>query len=180
MPCLPVFVSTDFRRRLDLGGYAGGADGASPAKAKGCKLGILHRIWKCDVSDTNFGPCRRALRNGPPVGRHSTSSLGTDPNLELEWNDCTYRCRPSIIPPQPDSFMATDTNQRFLTVLHRTGIFEQEQLDEIRDRLLDPAGNVRGSVLIFVNQEDIRFLQNQKTPIRGGDEVSIIPAFAGG
>jgi molybdopterin synthase sulfur carrier subunit len=55
-----------------------------------------------------------------------------------------------------------------------------QRFNGIRDRLLDPAGNVRGSVLIFVNQEDIRFLQNQKTPICGGDEVSIIPAFAGG
>jgi eukaryotic-like serine/threonine-protein kinase len=38
--------------------------------------------------------------------------------------------------PQPDSFMAIKTNDQFLTVLHRTGIFEQEQLDEIRAQLL--------------------------------------------
>lgn len=55
-----------------------------------------------------------------------------------------------------------------------------QRFNGIRDRLLDPSGNVRGSVLIFVNQEDIRFLENQGTPIRPGDEVSIIPAFAGG
>lgn len=60
--------------------------------------------------------------------------------------------------------------------------FEQlhDRFNGIRDRLLDPHGNVRGSVLVFVNQEDIRFLQNQLTPLKEGDEVSIIPAFAGG
>ena len=50
----------------------------------------------------------------------------------------------------------------------------------IRDRLLDDKGQVRGSVLVFVNQEDIRFLQNRDTPLVEGDEVSIIPAYAGG
>jgi MoaD family protein len=50
----------------------------------------------------------------------------------------------------------------------------------IRDRLCDGRGAVRGSVLIFVNDEDIRFLQNERTPLKDGDEVSIIPAFAGG
>ncbi|HTH48561.1 MAG TPA: MoaD/ThiS family protein [Candidatus Limnocylindria bacterium] len=55
-----------------------------------------------------------------------------------------------------------------------------DRFNGIRDRLLDPQGNVRGSVLVFVNQEDIRFLQNQLTPLSPGDVVSIIPAFAGG
>ena len=50
----------------------------------------------------------------------------------------------------------------------------------IRERLLDERGQVRGSVLVFVNNEDIRFLQNLATPLNAGDEVSIIPAFAGG
>lgn len=50
----------------------------------------------------------------------------------------------------------------------------------IRDRILDPAGRIRGSVLVFVNEEDIRFLQNENTPLKDGDEISIVPAFAGG
>ena len=41
-------------------------------------------------------------------------------------------------------------------------------------------GRVRGSVLIFVNDEDIRFLQGEQTPLKDGDELSIVPAFAGG
>ena len=50
----------------------------------------------------------------------------------------------------------------------------------IRDRLCDERGRLRGSVLVCVNNEDIRFLKSQDTPLRPGDEVSIIPAFAGG
>lgn len=50
----------------------------------------------------------------------------------------------------------------------------------VRDRLCDDQGRLRGSVLVYVNDEDIRFLQSQGTPLKPGDEVSIIPAYAGG
>lgn len=50
----------------------------------------------------------------------------------------------------------------------------------VRERLCDSHGDIRGSVLLFVNDEDIRFLNHQETRVRGGDIVSIIPAFAGG
>jgi molybdopterin synthase sulfur carrier subunit len=50
----------------------------------------------------------------------------------------------------------------------------------IRDRLCDDRGRLRDSVPVFVNDEDIRFLREQSTPLQPGDEVSIIPAFAGG
>jgi sulfur-carrier protein len=50
----------------------------------------------------------------------------------------------------------------------------------IRERLVDDRGSIRKSVLVFVNDEDIRFLQNERTPLRDGDEISIVPAFAGG
>jgi sulfur-carrier protein len=50
----------------------------------------------------------------------------------------------------------------------------------IRDRIMDKTGHIRGSVLVFVNEEDIRFLQNESTPLKDGDEISIVPAFAGG
>ncbi len=50
----------------------------------------------------------------------------------------------------------------------------------IRDRLLDASGHIRGSVLVFVNDEDIRFLQNENTPLKDGDEISLVPAYAGG
>lgn len=50
----------------------------------------------------------------------------------------------------------------------------------IQERLLDAQGQVRGFVLVYVNDEDIRFLQNKETPIKDGDEVTIQPAIAGG
>ena len=50
----------------------------------------------------------------------------------------------------------------------------------IRERIMDQTGHIRGSVLVFVNEEDIRFLQNEATPLKDGDEISIVPAFAGG
>ncbi len=56
----------------------------------------------------------------------------------------------------------------------------QSRFPGIRERLMDDAGQVRRFVNIYVNEEDIRFLQNNDTPIKDGDEVSIIPAIAGG
>ena len=50
----------------------------------------------------------------------------------------------------------------------------------IGERLLDAQGNVRRFVNIYVNGEDIRFLQDKATAVKEGDEVSIVPAIAGG
>ena len=50
----------------------------------------------------------------------------------------------------------------------------------IKERLLDETGAVRRFVNVYVNEEDIRFLQNQETKLQDGDEISIIPAIAGG
>jgi molybdopterin synthase sulfur carrier subunit len=50
----------------------------------------------------------------------------------------------------------------------------------IGERLLDAQGNVRRFVNIYVNGEDIRFLQDKETAVKAGDEVSIVPAIAGG
>jgi molybdopterin synthase sulfur carrier subunit len=50
----------------------------------------------------------------------------------------------------------------------------------IKERLLDEKGEVRRFVNVYVNEEDIRFMDNQKTSLKEGDEISIIPAIAGG
>lgn len=50
----------------------------------------------------------------------------------------------------------------------------------MRERLCDETGTVRRFVNIYVNDEDIRFLSNQSTPLKDGDQVSIVPAIAGG
>ena len=56
----------------------------------------------------------------------------------------------------------------------------QSRYPGIKERLLDDTGAVRRFVNVYVNEEDIRFLQNQQTPVKSGDEISIIPAIAGG
>lgn len=56
----------------------------------------------------------------------------------------------------------------------------QAQFPGMGERLLDEQGAIRRFVNIYVNEEDIRFLQNQQTPLVSGDEMSIIPAIAGG
>lgn len=50
----------------------------------------------------------------------------------------------------------------------------------VKERICDEQGKLRRFVNIFVNEEDIRFLQGDQTPIKDGDDVSIIPAIAGG
>lgn len=50
----------------------------------------------------------------------------------------------------------------------------------LKERLCDPAGRLRSYVRIFVNDEDIRSLQNERTPLKEGDRVAIVPAIAGG
>jgi sulfur-carrier protein len=56
----------------------------------------------------------------------------------------------------------------------------QSRYPGIQERLVDESGAVRRFVNVYVNEEDIRFLQNQQTPLKDGDELSIIPAIAGG
>ncbi|WP_218079796.1 MoaD/ThiS family protein [Anthocerotibacter panamensis] len=50
----------------------------------------------------------------------------------------------------------------------------------IKGRLCDESGTLRRFVNFYVNSEDIRFLQGLATPLKDGDEVSIVPAIAGG
>lgn len=56
----------------------------------------------------------------------------------------------------------------------------QSRFPGIQERLVDEGGAVRRFVNVYVNEEDIRFLKNQETTLKDGDEISIIPAIAGG
>ena len=56
----------------------------------------------------------------------------------------------------------------------------QTRFPGISERLVDEKGEVRRFVNVYVNEEDIRFLKNKETPLKDGDEISIIPAIAGG
>lgn len=50
----------------------------------------------------------------------------------------------------------------------------------LKERLCDEAGEIRRFVNIYVNDEDVRFLQGRDTAIADGDQISIVPAIAGG
>jgi molybdopterin/thiamine biosynthesis adenylyltransferase/molybdopterin converting factor small subunit len=56
----------------------------------------------------------------------------------------------------------------------------ERQFPGLKDRLCDAEGQVRRFVNIFQNDEDIRYLKQLETPIKDSDEISIIPAIAGG
>ncbi|NJP12114.1 MAG: MoaD/ThiS family protein [Leptolyngbyaceae cyanobacterium RU_5_1] len=56
----------------------------------------------------------------------------------------------------------------------------EENCPGIKGRLCDEEGSLRRFVNFYVNSEDIRFLDGIDTPLNDGDEVSIIPAIAGG
>jgi molybdopterin synthase sulfur carrier subunit len=50
----------------------------------------------------------------------------------------------------------------------------------IKERICDESGKVRRFVNVYVNGDDIRFLQNLETALKEGDNISIVPAIAGG
>jgi len=56
----------------------------------------------------------------------------------------------------------------------------ERQYPGIRQQVCDETGEVRSFVNVFVNGTEIRQLQGQATPLADADEVSIIPAMAGG
>ncbi|MFN8532208.1 MAG: ubiquitin-like small modifier protein 1 [Dehalococcoidia bacterium] len=62
------------------------------------------------------------------------------------------------------------------------GVIEalDSQFPGIGTRIRDDEGELRRFVNVYVNGEDVRFLEGLGTAIRQGDEVSIIPAVAGG
>lgn len=56
----------------------------------------------------------------------------------------------------------------------------EQNFPGIKSRICDENGNIRRFVNFYVNSEDIRFLQGADTALQDGDEVSIVPAIAGG
>jgi molybdopterin synthase sulfur carrier subunit len=56
----------------------------------------------------------------------------------------------------------------------------ERQFPGLHERLVEESGELRRFVNVYVNQEDIRFLSGKETALKDGDEVSIVPAIAGG
>ncbi len=56
----------------------------------------------------------------------------------------------------------------------------EKKFPGLRERICDEQGRVRRFVNLYVNGDDIRFLQQLDTRLKEGDEISIVPAIAGG
>ena len=56
----------------------------------------------------------------------------------------------------------------------------EQQYPGLKERLCDERGELRRFVNVYLNDEDIRFAQGKSTPVKDGDEISVIPAIAGG
>ena len=55
-----------------------------------------------------------------------------------------------------------------------------QQFPELGKRLFKADNEINRFINVYVNDEDIRFMENLDTPLKPGDEVSIVPAIAGG
>ena len=84
--------------------------------------------------------------------------------------------------PTPLRRMTGGVNQVDLDVADLSQMIDQLESDYpgFKERLLDEEGELRYFVNIYVNGEDIRFDDGLNTAIKSGDEVSIVPAVAGG
>ncbi len=56
----------------------------------------------------------------------------------------------------------------------------EDKYPGLKERLIDESGELRRFVNIYINEEDVRFLNGLETNVTEGAEVSIIPAVAGG
>jgi len=89
---------------------------------------------------------------------------------------------PSVLIPTPLRKLTND-----LESVSAAGNNVGELLDNLdkafpglKERVCDETGNVRRFVNIYVNGEDIRFLEEKSTAVKDSDEISIVPAIAGG
>jgi len=55
-----------------------------------------------------------------------------------------------------------------------------EQHPGLKGRLLDDAGGLNKFVNVYVNDEDVRFLENLATAVKEGDSITLVPSIAGG
>ena len=113
---------------------------------------------RADASTTFEAACRRARAS------RSDGGHGQDP-------DAAARRRPAAT-PRP----TVDGRDRRRGARRRS----TTRYDELRDRISDDDGELRRFVNVYVGGEDIRFLDGLATPVADGDEVTILPAVAGG
>jgi hypothetical protein len=88
----------------------------------------------------------------------------------------------SVLIPTPLQKFTNDEATAELEATSVDGLLDalENRYPGIKGRLCDETGKLRRFLNVYVNSEDIRFLDNQTTALSDGDEVSIVPAVAGG
>jgi len=89
---------------------------------------------------------------------------------------------PSVRIPTPLRRLTQDKDEVDISASNVGELIEkmEQQFPGIKDRLCDESGQVRRFINLYVNNEDIRFLDGTSTSLNEKDIVSIIPAIAGG
>lgn len=84
--------------------------------------------------------------------------------------------------PTPLRRLTAGTPRLICDAANLTELFTalDQKFPDLRPHLRDEAGEVRRFLNIYVNEEDIRFLGNEKYAFQEGDEVLVIPSIAGG
>ena len=89
---------------------------------------------------------------------------------------------PSVRIPTPLRKLTSDKDEVNISAATIAQLIDEmeNRFPGIKSRLCDESGNVRRFINLYVNNEDIRFLNGKETALNEGDIVSIIPAIAGG
>ena len=89
---------------------------------------------------------------------------------------------PSVRIPTPLRKLSNDRDEVEVSASNVAEMIDklEEECPGIKDRICDEDGNVRRFINLYVNNEDIRFLNGKDTDLNENDIVSIIPAIAGG
>ncbi len=89
---------------------------------------------------------------------------------------------PSVRIPTPLRKLTAEKDEVSISAASIGDLIEEmeNQFPGIKNRLCDESGNVRRFINLYVNNEDIRFLNGKETALKEDDIVSIIPAIAGG
>ncbi|MBI3912948.1 MAG: MoaD/ThiS family protein [Chloroflexi bacterium] len=87
----------------------------------------------------------------------------------------------TLFVPTPLRKLTSGNSKVQLSAASIADLIEQAetQYPGFRERVME-RGEIKRFINVFVNGVDIRTLQGQATPIKDGDEVSVIPAMAGG
>ncbi len=89
---------------------------------------------------------------------------------------------PSVRIPTPLRKLSGDRDELTISASNVSELIEEleKECPGIKERICDEEGNIRRFINFYVNNEDIRFLNGKDTELSENDNVSIIPAIAGG